>query len=40
MSAPQSGPDRMFRGDGQPKAMNFHHAQMRDGRNGQGLEHY
>ena len=36
----QSGPDRMFRGDGLAKELNFHHAQMRDGRNNNGMERY
>lgn len=35
----QSGIDRMFRGDGM-KGGNFHHAQMREGNNGQGLLSY
>lgn len=35
----QSGPDRMFRGDGL-RGGNFHHAQMRAGNNGQSLESY
>lgn len=35
----QSAIDRMFRGDGM-KGQNFHHAQMRDGNRGQGLEAY
>jgi hypothetical protein len=35
----QSGIDRMFRGDGL-KGQNFHHAEMRNGNNGQGLINY
>lgn len=35
----QSGVDRMFRGDGL-KGRNFHHAQMREGNGGHGLERY
>ena len=35
----QSGIDRMFRGDGL-KGQNFHHAQMRDGNAGCGLNSY
>lgn len=35
----QGSVDRMFRGDGL-NGENFHHAQMRDGNRGQGLETY